>query len=137
MQEKPPILLLNTLIQANSLVLKSLTKSFIMKNTIIGNQNKGLSNTAIIFLRSWSQIYETMALGRKSKNFIKIFFSPTRPHKSKVYEKICFRFKKTHIQTKKFPLANLFVRIYVFSLQKIKDRALCFSTKKSTVRVVF
>ena len=31
-------------------------------------------------------------------------------------------FKKTHTQTKKFPLANLFVRIYVFSLQTIKDR---------------
>ena len=48
-----------------------------------------------------------------------------------------FCFKKTHRQTKKFPVANLFVRIYVFSLQTIKDRALCFSTKKSTVRVVF
>ena len=38
---------------------------------------------------------------------------------------------------KKFPLANLFAQTYVFSLQKIKDRALCFSTKKSAVRVVF
>ena len=48
-----------------------------------------------------------------------------------------FCFRKTHRQTKKFPVANLFVRIYVFSLQTIKDRALCFSTKKSAVRVVF
>ena len=48
-----------------------------------------------------------------------------------------FCFKKTQTQTKKFPLANLFEQIYVFSLQKIKDRALCFSTKKSAVRAVF
>ena len=31
---------------------------------------------------------------------------------------------------------KLFGRIEVFSLQTIKGRALCFSTKKSTVRVV-
>ena len=46
-----------------------------------------------------------------------------------------FYFKKT--QTKKFPQANLFVQIYVFSLQKVKDRPPCFSTKKSAVRAVF
>ena len=48
-----------------------------------------------------------------------------------------FCFEKTHTQIKKFPLANLFVRIYVFFPQKVKDRALCFSTKKNAVRVVF
>ena len=67
---------------------------------------------------------------------VKKFLSPARPHKSNVYENIFFiSIKPT--QTKKFPLANLLERIYVFSLQKIKDGALCFSTKKSTVRVVF
>ena len=68
---------------------------------------------------------------------VKNFLSTTRPHKSNVYENIFFVSKThTHKQTK-FPLANLFVRIYVFSLQKIRDRGLCFSTKKSAVRVVF
>ena len=46
-------------------------------------------------------------------------------------------FQKTHTQTKAFPLANIFVRIYSFFLQKIKDMAFCFSTKKSAVGVVF
>ena len=46
--------------------------------------------------------------------WVKIFLSPTCPHKSNVYENICFLFQKTHTQTKKVPLANLFVRIYVF-----------------------
>ena len=63
---------------------------------------------------------------------VEIFLSPTRPHESNVYLS-----KNTHTQTKQFPLANLFLRICVFSLQTIKDRALCFSTKKSAVRVVF
>ena len=48
-----------------------------------------------------------------------------------------FCFKKTHTQTNKISQANLFVRIYVSSLQLTKVRALCFSTKKSAVRVVF
>ena len=51
-----------------------------------------------------------------------------------VNEDIPFLFQKTHTRTKRFQLAHLLVRIYGFSLQKIKDRALCFSTKK---RVVF
>ena len=41
-------------------------------------------------------------------------------------------------QAKKFPLENLFVRIYVFFLwNNKKGRALCFSTKKNAVSVVF
>ena len=68
---------------------------------------------------------------------VKKILSPTRPHKPNVYENIYFLFQKKHTQTKRFPLANLFIQIYVFSLQKIKDRALCFSTGKSAVRVVF
>ena len=52
--------------------------------------------------------------------------------------KYIFRFKKTCTQTKKLPIAILFVQIRTFfSLETIKDRALCFSTKKSAVRVVF
>ena len=43
-----------------------------------------------------------------------------------------FCFKKT--QTKKFPLANLFVRIYFFSLQTIRERKV---PKKSSVKVLF
>ena len=45
---------------------------------------------------------------------VKIFLSPTRAHKLDVYENIYFLFQKTYAQTKKFPQANLFVRIYVF-----------------------
>ena len=48
-----------------------------------------------------------------------------------------FCFKKRHKQTNKIPLANLFIQFYGFLLQTTKDRALCFSTKKSPVRVVF
>ena len=67
---------------------------------------------------------------------VKKCLSPIRPHKSNMYENIYFLFQK-NTQTKKFPQANLFVQIYVFSLQKVKDRPLCFSAKKSAVRVVF
>ena len=68
---------------------------------------------------------------------VKFFLSPTRPLKSNVYDIMYFLFQKKHAQTKKFPLAKLFVRVSVFSLQTITDRALCFSTKKTVVRVVF
>ena len=70
---------------------------------------------------------------------VKIFLSPTRPHKSNVYENIYLLFlKKMQTQAKKFPLENLFVRIYVFFLwNNKKGRALCFSTKKNAVSVVF
>ena len=47
-------------------------------------------------------------------NWVTIFLSPARPHMSNVYENIYFSFKKIHKQSKKFPLANLFVQIYVF-----------------------
>ena len=57
---------------------------------------------------------------------VKIFSSPTRPRKSNVYE-----------NTYKNSLANLLVQTYVFSFQTIKDSALCFLTKKSSVRVAF
>ena len=44
-----------------------------------------------------------------------IFLSLTHFNKSNLYENMCFLFpKKTHAQTKKFPLANLSVRIDVF-----------------------
>ena len=47
-------------------------------------------------------------------------------------------FSKKHTQKQKIiPLANLFAQICVFSLQTIKDRALCFSTNKSALRVAF
>ena len=39
------------------------------------------------------------------------FLSPTHPHKSNVYENIYFLFQKKHTN-KKFPPANLFVRIF-------------------------
>ena len=70
---------------------------------------------------------------------VKIFLSPTRPHKSNVYENIYLLFlKKMQTLAKKFPLENLFVRIYVFFLwNNKKGRALCFSTKKNAVSVVF
>ena len=69
---------------------------------------------------------------------VKIFLSPTRPHKWTVRENTCSLFQNnTHIQTEKVPLPNLFFRIYVFSLQTIKGRALCVLKKKGAVRVVF
>ena len=67
---------------------------------------------------------------------VKIFLSPTLPHMSNVYENIYFLFQKNTRKQKNFP--SKFIRTnYFFSYQIIKDRALCFSTKKSTVRVVF
>ena len=68
-------------------------------------------------------------------DWVKKILSPTRPHMSNVYKNIYFLFQKTHAK-KKFPLANLFLRIYVFSLQAIKDKDSLFFNKKSTVRVV-
>ena len=60
------------------------------------------------------------------------FLSPIRPHKSSVHKNIYFLFqKKTHTHKQK----NFHQQIYsfeltIFFLQTIKDRALCFSTKK-------
>ena len=52
---------------------------------------------------------------------VKNFLSPTRPHKSNVYENTYFFvLKKTHTQTKKFPLTNLFPRIYDYFPSKNK-----------------
>ena len=57
------------------------------------------------------------------------FLSPTRPHKSNVHENIFFCFKKIRTQTKKFPLANLFVRIYVFlSLPLFFNQEKCYQS---------
>ena len=69
---------------------------------------------------------------------VKKFLSPTRPHKSNEYETIYFLFQKNAhinktISNSKFIRTNL----QFFALQTIKDRALCFSTKKSAVKVVF
>ena len=64
------------------------------------------------------------------KKVVKIFLLPTLPHKSNVYENIYFLFQKNTHTNNKFPAANLLVRIYVFSLQTIKDKALCFSKKE-------
>ena len=68
---------------------------------------------------------------------MKVFLSPIRPHKSNVYENIYFLFKITHTQIKKILLANYSEEFTFFSREKIKDRVLCFSAKKSAVRVVF
>ena len=81
---------------------------------------------------------------KKNSSFVsgnrpgEIFFIIYPPAKVEcVWEYIYFVSKiHTHKQ-KKFPLANLFVRIYVFSHQTIKYRALCSSAKKSAVRVDF
>ena len=45
---------------------------------------------------------------------VKLFLSPTRPHNSTDYENIYFLFQKKRTHTTKFPLADLFVQIYVF-----------------------
>ena len=66
-----------------------------------------------------------------------IFFITYRPHKPNVYENIYFLFQKKQTQTKKFPLANLFVGIYVFLLQSITDRAVKFMKKIFCYRLDF
>ena len=70
-------------------------------------------------LHTWSPVNRLIwfTLGQKKVLFqefgrVKIFLSPTRSHKSNVYENIYFLFQKNILA--KFALANLFVRIYVF-----------------------
>ena len=49
---------------------------------------------------------------------VKFFLLPTRPRKLNVYENMFYLFQqKQDSQTKKFSLANLFVQMYLFSLQ--------------------
>ena len=43
---------LNTLIQANTLIIKVLTRSFIMLNTMMENERKSFTNISILSLRS-------------------------------------------------------------------------------------
>ena len=67
---------------------------------------------------------------------VNIFLSPTHWHKSNVYESNYFQFKKKHTHTHtQISLANLFIQIYIFFPSK--DRALCFSRKKSAVEQFF
>ena len=61
-----------------------------------------------------------------------IFLSPTRPHKSNLYENIYFLFQKSTQRNKKISASK-----FIFTIQIIKDTALCFSTMKSVVRVFF
>ena len=68
---------------------------------------------------------------------VKIFLSPTLPHMSNVYENIYFLFQKNTRKQKNFYQQIYSYKFTFFCLQIIKDRALCFLTKKSTVRVVF
>ena len=53
--------------------------------------------------------------------------------------RIYFLFQKNTHTNKKISNSKFIriVQIYIFSLQKIKDRAFCFSTKKSAARVDF
>ena len=55
---------------------------------------------------------------------VKNFLSPTRPNQMwmRIY---IFCFKKIRTQTKKYPLANLIVRIYVFSLPLFFNQEKC------------
>ena len=67
-----------------------------------------------------------------------IFLSPTRPDQSNVYENIYFLFRKNTHTNKKFSTSKFIcANLRFFFPQKVKDRALCFSTKKNAVRVVF
>ena len=54
------------------------------------------------------------------------FLSPTRPHKSNMYVNIYFLFQKYTHTNKKFPLANLFVGIYIFSPSNKKRKSSLF-----------
>ena len=63
---------------------------------------------------------------------VQIFLAPALLHMSNLYENIFFFcFKKTHKKTKEIPLARIYSYEFTFFFfQTIKDRALCFSTKK-------
>ena len=67
---------------------------------------------------------------------VKKCLSPTLLRKSNVYENIIFSFKKT--LTNKKSSTSRFIRMNLrFFPSNNKNRALCFSTKKSAVRVIF
>ena len=70
---------------------------------------------------------------------VKNFLLHARPHKSNVYENMYFFVSKKHTHKQKnFHWQSYSYEFsYVFSLQKIKDKALYFSTKKSVVAAVF
>ena len=69
-----------------------------------------------------------VVLFRKSAGW-KIFYY-LRAWINRMCMRYIFLFQK-NTQTKKFPLANLFSSIYIFSLQKIKDRAPLFFKKEN------
>ena len=68
---------------------------------------------------------------------VKVFLSPTRPHKSNMYESKYFLFQKTHTQTKKIILANLFVRIKVFFSSNNKRWGSLFLNKENCYQSSF
>ena len=64
--------------------------------------------------------------------WVKMFLSPTRPHKSNVYENIyiyIFLFQKNTNKQKK-SLANLFLRMYVFPPNNKRKGSLFFNKEK-------
>ena len=69
--------------------------------------------------------------------WMKIVLSPTRPRKSNVCENIYFLFQKNTHKLKYFHWRIYSYEFTFLPLQAKKDRVLCFSIKKSAVRVVF
>lgn len=67
--EKGSYTSLYPLIPANSLIMKKITRSFIILNTMMKKERKSFTNISIFFLRSWSYImaYMTMISGKRLK----------------------------------------------------------------------
>ena len=102
-----------------------------------------LKTTFKWFQRSLTEAYNIVERKVRPKKVIlfpeiglvKFFLSPTRPHKSNVYNTY-FLFQE-NTQTKKNSTSKFIRTNLHFVLQTMKDRVFCFSTKNSAVRVVF
>ena len=69
---------------------------------------------------------------------VKMFLLPTLPDMANVYDNIYFCLKKnTHTNNKNSTSKFIRTNLRFSYLHTIKDRALCFSTKKSVIRAVF
>ena len=97
---------------------------------------------AYFFTNIFSYCFPLLTKRVKTKLFClllsgEIFLSPSRPHKSMCVRIYIFCFKKKHTQTKKIPLANLFVRVYVFFHSKNKRQDSLFFNKEKCCQSSF
>ena len=65
---------LSTLIRANSLIIKNVTRSFVVLNAMIENENRSFSNILNFFLGSWPKIMVHVERYRNNrKTFVFVF----------------------------------------------------------------